>query len=40
VAEKIERHFAGRLSDKAIAVWGLAFKPGTDEQFARRRRLC
>jgi UDPglucose 6-dehydrogenase len=29
--EKIERHFAGRLSDKAIAVWGLAFKPGTDD---------
>ena len=29
--EKIERHFGGRLSDKAIAVWGLAFKPGTDD---------
>ena len=28
---KIERHFAGRLSDRAIAVWGLAFKPGTDD---------
>jgi len=29
--EKIERHFDGQLSDKAIAVWGLAFKPGTDD---------
>ena len=29
--EKIERHFGGQLSDKAIAVWGLAFKPGTDD---------
>ncbi|MCE5266932.1 MAG: UDP-glucose/GDP-mannose dehydrogenase family protein [Planctomycetaceae bacterium] len=29
--EKIERHFEGRLSDKSIAVWGLAFKPGTDD---------
>ncbi len=29
--EKIMEHFAGRLSDKTIAVWGLAFKPGTDD---------
>jgi UDPglucose 6-dehydrogenase len=29
--EKIERHFAGCLSDKAVAVWGLAFKPSTDD---------
>ena len=29
--EKIEKHFDGRLSDKTIAVWGLAFKPGTDD---------
>ncbi len=29
--EKIERHFEGRLSGKSIAVWGLAFKPGTDD---------
>ena len=31
LGERIERHFAGQLSDKAIAVWGLAFKPGTDD---------
>jgi len=29
--EKIMEHFAGQLSDKTIAVWGLAFKPGTDD---------
>jgi len=29
--DRIERHFDGRLSDKAIAVWGLSFKPGTDD---------
>ncbi len=29
--EKIEQHFQGRLSDKTIAVWGLSFKPGTDD---------
>ena len=29
--EKIEQHFANKLSDKAIAIWGLAFKPGTDD---------
>lgn len=31
LAEKIERHFNGNLKNKAIAVWGLAFKPGTDD---------
>jgi UDPglucose 6-dehydrogenase len=30
VAEKIKRHF-GDLKGKKIAVWGLAFKPGTDD---------
>ena len=31
LAEKIEAHFQGKLADKRIAVWGLAFKPGTDD---------
>jgi UDPglucose 6-dehydrogenase len=31
LVEKIERHFSGKLADKAIAVWGLAFKPATDD---------
>ncbi len=31
LAGKIERHFDGQLANKTIAVWGLAFKPGTDD---------
>jgi UDPglucose 6-dehydrogenase len=31
LVDKIERHFEGKLNNKAIAVWGLAFKPGTDD---------
>jgi UDPglucose 6-dehydrogenase len=31
LTEKIERHFGPRLSEATIAVWGLAFKPGTDD---------
>lgn len=31
LAEKIERHFQGQLSELTIAIWGLAFKPGTDD---------
>jgi len=29
--EKIEQHFDGDLAGKTIAVWGLAFKPRTDD---------
>jgi UDPglucose 6-dehydrogenase len=28
---KIKRHFGGDLAGKVIAVWGLAFKPNTDD---------
>ena len=31
LAENIERHFHGELAGKRIALWGLAFKPGTDD---------
>jgi UDPglucose 6-dehydrogenase len=29
--DKLQRHFEGRLTGRAIAVWGLAFKPRTDD---------
>jgi UDPglucose 6-dehydrogenase len=29
--EKIHRHFGGNLAGRTIAVWGLAFKPNTDD---------
>ena len=31
VFKKLEQHFNGDLKDKIIAVWGLAFKPQTDD---------
>ncbi len=31
LGEKVLRHFGGNLKGKKIAVWGLAFKPGTDD---------
>lgn len=31
VGEKVEKHFGGNLRGKTFAVWGLAFKPNTDD---------
>jgi len=31
MGEKIVAHFGGSLKGKRVAVWGLAFKPGTDD---------
>jgi len=31
LGDKILKHFGGNLNGKKIAVWGLAFKPGTDD---------
>jgi UDPglucose 6-dehydrogenase len=31
LGEWIETHFDGALADKTIAIWGLAYKPGTDD---------
>jgi UDPglucose 6-dehydrogenase len=29
--DKISRHYGGQLQGKTFAIWGLAFKPGTDD---------
>lgn len=29
--EKLQKHFQGQLQDKTIALWGLSFKPNTDD---------
>jgi UDPglucose 6-dehydrogenase len=31
IGEKVRRHFEGNLAGRTIAVWGLAFKPRTDD---------
>jgi len=31
LANKVVEHYKGRLADKVIAVWGLSFKPQTDD---------
>ena len=31
LGEDILRHFEGKLAGRRIAVWGIAFKPGTDD---------
>jgi UDPglucose 6-dehydrogenase len=31
LGEKILKHFGGNVAGKKIAIWGLAFKPGTDD---------
>jgi UDPglucose 6-dehydrogenase len=31
VPDKIEQHFSGRLAGRTVAVWGLSFKPRTDD---------
>ena len=37
--DKINRHFNGELNGRAIALWGLAFKPNTDDMRAASSRV-
>jgi len=31
LGNRIVAHFGGSLAGKRVAIWGLAFKPGTDD---------
>jgi UDPglucose 6-dehydrogenase len=39
VFEKIEAHYGGKLKGKTIALWGLSFKPSTDDMRAAPSRV-
>jgi UDPglucose 6-dehydrogenase len=39
MVEKLQSHYDGELGGKTIALWGLAFKPGTDDMRAAPSRV-